>query len=89
MSLIESDDNYDSPVKSPTENLDMSHVESKNSTTTIDVVPEELRFMKESIEEQSAQIQIFEVECNNLIKELRNLQSQRIKLQNERTELNK
>ncbi|CAG8671048.1 20918_t:CDS:2 [Cetraspora pellucida] len=56
---------------------------------TPDVTSEELRIMKEAIEEQSAQIQIFEAERDNLIKELRNLQSQRTKLQNEKTELNK
>ncbi|CAG8779207.1 33953_t:CDS:2, partial [Racocetra persica] len=87
------DNNFDSPTKHSDE-ADMSlvdsvYVESKNNTTAIDVTSEELRFMKEAIEEQSAQIQIFVAERDNLIKELRNLQSQCTKLQNEKTELNK
>ncbi|CAG8475826.1 14774_t:CDS:2 [Acaulospora colombiana] len=59
----------------------------KQTAEVVDVTSEELRFMNEAIDEQNAQIQIFENEFENLKNDLHNLRNRRTKLKNEKLEL--
>ncbi|CAG8445921.1 14450_t:CDS:10 [Acaulospora morrowiae] len=63
-------------------------VEQKSPEKVVsDVTSEELRFMNEAIDEQNAQIQIFENELENLKNELQHLQNHCTKLKSEKSEL--